>query len=67
MILKPAPPDAAADAAWETIMQLAREHALVAEGYGGAVTLATPRAQREAGLRAKCLKMSGFDPASDAP
>lgn len=52
-----APPDAEADAAYERIAKIARDHALIVEGYGGHMTIATPAAQREAGLREKVLRM----------
>ena len=52
-----APDDASAGKAWETIMQIARDHALVVSASGGAATLATPEAQRQAGIRGKVLRM----------
>ena len=55
-----APSDVATDAAWDQIMQIAMAHALVVSGYGGAVTLATPAAQRDAGIRNRVLRMGLF-------
>ena len=51
------PSDKEADAAWDRIMEIARAHALVVSGAGGCVTLATPAAQRDAGVRDKVLGM----------
>ncbi len=55
-----APDDALADDAWKKIMDLAEKHALVVQAYGGSATLATPAAQRDAGIRNKCLRMARF-------
>lgn len=55
-----APDDALADDAWAKIMALAEKHALIVQAYGGSATLATPAAQRDAGLRNKCLRMARF-------
>lgn len=57
-LLRPAPPDATCDIAWETIVALAREHCLVVQAHGGVMVLATPAAQREEpGLRPRVLAM----------
>lgn len=58
--LPAAPDDALADDAWKKIMDLAEKHALIVQAYGGSATLATPAAQRDAGLRNKCLRMARF-------
>ncbi len=55
-----APNDAQADDAWKKIMVLAERYALVVQAYGGSATLATPAAQRDAGIRNKCLRMVRF-------
>jgi cysteine synthase len=61
-VSRPQPPsEAASDAAWERIMSIAREHALVIGGAGGVVTLATVAVQREEGLRARVLRTHGMD------
>lgn len=52
-----APADTACDEAWDRIMEIARDHALVVQASGGVATLATAHAQREAGLREKVLRM----------
>ena len=52
-----APSDAAADAAWDKIASLARDHALVAQAYGGVMVLVLPAVQREqAGMRDQTLR-----------
>ncbi|MCL4822070.1 MAG: hypothetical protein KJ067_23325 [Vicinamibacteria bacterium] len=55
--LKQAPPDAVAEAAYERIAEIAREHCLVMQSYGGVLTLATPAFQRREGLRERVLRM----------
>ena len=55
--LKPAPPDAAAEAAYERIAAIAREHCLVMQSYGGVLTIAPPAFQRREGLRDRVLRM----------
>jgi hypothetical protein len=56
-VLPEAPSDAAAEQAWDQIMQLAVSHALVVDAAGGVATLAIPREQRAAGLRDVVLRM----------
>ena len=60
------PDDAQAAKAWGEIMKIARSHALIVQAYGGVATLATPEAQREAGIRDKTLRMSNFEPEPEA-
>lgn len=55
MLVSVAPTDAQASAAWDRIMQIAREHALVIDAAVGVARLATPEAQREAGIRDRIL------------
>jgi hypothetical protein len=58
----PAPADAAAEMAWDTIMDLAEKNGLIVSAYGGTATLAIPRNQREvAGLREKVLRAGLFE------
>lgn len=57
----PTPSDGASAQAWDRIATLARDHALIVQAYGGVMTLATPEEQRNAGLRAQCLRMGNFD------
>lgn len=53
----PAPDDEAAGRAWDQIMRLAQDHALIVQAYGGVATLAIPREQRAVeGLRERVLK-----------
>lgn len=52
----PAPDDKKAHAAWERIMQIAAEHALIVQAYGGVATLAIPEEQRKAGIREQVLR-----------
>jgi hypothetical protein len=52
-----APPDAEANAAYDTIMDLARRHALISYACGGIAVISTPGAQREAGERKRILDM----------
>lgn len=53
----PAPSDEEAERAWDEIMEIASKNALIVQSYGGIATLAIPRAQREAGVREKVLRM----------
>ena len=55
-----APSDMAADAAWDHIMKIAEAHALIVSAGGGVATLATPAAQRDAGIRNRVLRMGLF-------
>ena len=52
-----APSDTTAAKAWDTIMRMARDNALICQAAGGVATLAIPTAQREAGIREKVLAM----------
>ncbi len=52
-----APSDASANAAWDQIMKIAAPHALIVSAGGGVATLATPAAQRDAGIRNRVLRM----------
>jgi|SRR5688572_31888919 len=51
------PPDSKCNLAYDQIAAIARSHALVIESAGGVMTIATPRVQREEGLREKVLRM----------
>ena len=59
---RPAPSDKDSDKAYEQIMKIAEEHALIVQAYGGVATVAVPEEQRRAGIRAKTLRMAGFEP-----
>ena len=48
--------------AYETVAKLAAEHALIAQGYGGVLTIVHPDTQRAEGLEALCLHMAGLGP-----
>jgi hypothetical protein len=53
---KAAPSDTAAEQAYAQIMKLAEQHALIVNAYGGVATIAIPREQRKADLRAVVLQ-----------
>lgn len=48
--------------AYEQVAKLAKEHALIAQGFGGVLTIVHPETQREHGIEAKCLYMAGQGP-----
>lgn len=48
--------------AYEEVARIATEHALIAKGFGGALTIVHPETQREYGIEAKCLYMAGRGP-----
>jgi hypothetical protein len=56
-----APPDAESNKAWDQIMKIAQQHALIVSAYGGVATLACPEDQRKAGVRETVLDACGFD------
>lgn len=45
--------------AYETVANLAAEHALIAQAYGGVIVIAHPATQREQGIEAHCLYVAG--------
>ena len=51
-----APSDAACAKAWEKIAGIATAHCLIAQAYGGVMTLAMPEEQRRAGIRRRTLE-----------
>jgi len=51
-----APPDDAAERAYEEILKRAELFGLVVQAYGGVATIAIPREQRSAGIRARVLE-----------
>lgn len=57
---KIAPSDEAAALAWDRIMRIAEEHALIVQAGGGVATLAVPEEQRKAALRERCLRAAGM-------
>jgi len=53
----PPPSDEQCAQAWDEIMRIAREHAMIAQAYGGVAVLMVPSEQREEeGLRERVLK-----------
>lgn len=48
--------------AYETVAKIAAEHALIAQGFGGVLTIVHPETQRAEGLEAHCLYMAGHGP-----
>src|SRR5687768_1800688 len=59
------PPDSKCNSAYDQIAAIARSHALVVSSTGGVMTIATPQAQRETGLREKVLRMHCMVEAED--
>ena len=51
--------------AYAEIGRLAAEHALIAQAFGGVITVVHPDIQREHGIEAKCLYMAGQGPCPD--
>lgn len=45
--------------AYDAVARLAAEHALIAQGFGGVLTIVHPETQRAEGLEALCLYMAG--------
>ena len=45
--------------AYEAVARLAAEHALIAQGFGGVLTIVHPDTQRAEGLDAHCLYVAG--------
>ena len=48
--------------AYDQVAKLAAEHALIAQGFGGVLTIVHPDTQRAEGLEAHCLYMAGQGP-----
>ena len=48
--------------AYTEIGRIAEEHALIAQAFGGVITVVHPDVQREYGIEAKCLYMAGQGP-----
>lgn len=48
--------------AYDQVAKLAAEHALIAQGFGGVLTIVHPETQRAEGLEAHCLYMAGHGP-----
>lgn len=53
--------------AYAEIGRIAEEHALIAQAFGGVITVVHPDVQREHGIEANCLYMAGqgHHPAGD--
>lgn len=51
--------------AYTEIGRIAEEHALIAQAFGGVITVVHPDVQREHGIEAKCLYMAGKGPWPD--
>ncbi|MGX5220280.1 hypothetical protein ACVTMO_16810 [Pseudomonas segetis] len=45
--------------AFDHIARIAAEHALIAKGFGGLITIVHPQAQRQFGIEDRCLYMAG--------
>ena len=45
--------------AYDQVAKIAAEHALIAQGFGGVLTIVHPATQREHGIEEKCLFMAG--------
>jgi hypothetical protein len=54
--MKTAPDDKTCLEAWNQIMQIAKDHCLILQAYGGVATLAIPEEQRKAGVRQNVLR-----------
>ncbi len=48
--------------AYAAVAKIAAEHALIAQGFGGVLTIIHPDTQRAEGLEALCLYMAGQGP-----
>ncbi|WP_425221745.1 hypothetical protein [Pseudomonas sp.] len=48
--------------AYEEVARLAAEHALIAQGFGGVLTIVHPSTQRQHGIEEKCLFLAGQGP-----
>ena len=48
--------------AYEEVARIAAEHALIAQGFGGVLTIVHPDIQRQHGIEANCLYMAGQGP-----
>lgn len=48
--------------AYAEIGRLAAEYALIAQAFGGVITVVHPDTQREHGIESKCLYMAGQGP-----
>lgn len=48
--------------AYEKVARIAVEHALIAQGFGGVLTVVHPRTQRQHGLEAQFLFQAGQGP-----
>ena len=48
--------------AYEEVARIAAEHALIAQGFGGVLTVVHPDTQRQHGIEAQCLYMAGQGP-----
>lgn len=45
--------------AYDAVAKIAEEHALIAQGFGGVLTIVHPDTQRAEGIEAMCLYMAG--------
>ena len=48
--------------AYEEVARIAAENALIAQGFGGVLTVLHPSTQRQHGLEAQCLFLAGQGP-----
>lgn len=52
--------------AYDAVAKIAAEHALIAQGFGGVLTIVHPDTQRAEGLEAHCLYVAGQGEHPDA-
>lgn len=50
------------DEVYAHISKLAAEHALIAQAFGGVITIVHPDTQRQHGIEDRCLYMAGQGP-----
>ena len=55
------PTDKQAEKAWNEIMKIASENALIVQAFSGTATLALPAEQRKAGIRERVLRSGLFE------
>jgi hypothetical protein len=52
--------------AYDAVAKIAAEHALIAQGFGGVLTIVHPDTQRQEGIEAHCLYVAGQGEHPDA-
>ena len=53
--------------AYDTVAEIAAEHGLILQAFGGVITVVHPDTQRQHSVEAKCLYMAGMGPFPDEP